>query len=207
MNSDLRRIEIEGFQVFRDREPLLVEMLSADFGPAVLNLITGENGSGKTTLLDLLAHRTRQSRGCKVRPSGNSLAREIAYMPQRSSYLSDVRVRHLIDLASSHGRLIGKEPEAIQKKMEKLPRCEVGELSGGEQQILLFWLVSSQPVHVFIYDEPLRHLDNNAASQVIDVIEQQVRRGDLVIVSDHSDGSNWSVPTRRISLVPRASSR
>lgn len=207
MSSDLRTIELKGFQILRGQEPLLVEPLSASFRPATLNLITGGNGSGKTTLLDLLALRTRQRPGCTVARRGHSRAQEIAYLPQRYSFLLDIRVRHLINLAVRHGGLIGQAPVAIRAKISETPQCEVGELSGGEQQMLLFWLVSSQPVHIFIYDEPLRHLDNDAARHTTELIEQQVLRGDLVIVSDHSDVSHWRLSPRRVSLILKESSR
>ena len=207
MSSDLRTIELTGFQIIRGQEHLLTEPLAANFRPAALNLITGENGSGKTTLLDLLALRAREHHGCAVVRRGHSRAREIAYLPQRYSLIVDIRVRHLIDLAARHGRLIGPEPDAIRAKMSKAPRCELGELSGGEQQILLFWLVSSQPVHIFIYDEPLRHLDNEGARLAMEVIEQQVQRGDLVIVSNHSDCSHWRLSIQLVSLILNESSR
>ena len=200
------KIELEGFQLLLGGQQLLAEPLDAVFETNSLNLIRGENGSGKTTLLDLLALRSGPNAGCTILRNGHSRAEEIAYLPQRCSFIHDIRVRQLLDLAFRRGRTRSDCLENRAKTLTDSKR-EVGELSGGEQQLLLFWLIASQPVHIFVYDEPIRHLDNDVARLVIEAVEQQVLRGDLVILSDHSGNTPWGVNTQHISLVTGPSFR
>jgi ABC-type Mn2+/Zn2+ transport system ATPase subunit len=170
----------------------------------MLNVIAGANGTGKTTLLDMLARRVEAIGGCSVSRCGHSRSTEIAYLPQTLTNVLDIKVGHLRDLAfRGHSAALPKPdkiPDEI-KEVLKRPNCELGEFSGGQQQILLFWLVVSQPLHVFVYDEPLRHLDTHATKYATDVIEQQVRSGELVILSDHSDGSRWRIQSRLVTLI------
>jgi ABC-2 type transport system ATP-binding protein len=200
LNSILQKIEIRHFQILREGQPLLVEPLFASFSSGMLNIVTGANGSGKTTLLDLLARRVNAIDGCSDSRCGHSRKTEIAYLPQTFANILDIKVSHLIDLAFRKHPTALPIPGTIANVLKR-HNGELGELAGGQQQILLFWLVASQPLHVFIYDEPLRHLDPNATDYVTHTIEQQVQRGDLVVLSDHSDGSRWSIQSHRVTLI------
>jgi ABC-type Mn2+/Zn2+ transport system ATPase subunit len=132
--------------------------------------------------------------------SGHSQPREIAYLPQTTAHILDIKIKQLVDLAFRNTPKLPSVPFEVENFLEN-PSREVGDLSGGQQQMLLFWLVAFQPLHIFIYDEPLRHLDDHAAAFVTWTIEQQIHRGELVILSDHSDGSRWHVTNHCLDLT------
>jgi ABC-2 type transport system ATP-binding protein len=199
MSFTLRNIVIENCRAEAGRLRLFVSPQSACFRNGQLNVISGPNGIGKTLLLEFLALRGNGHFRCSLDRSGHQTAREIAYLPQVTANVLDIKIGHLIDLAFRNRSELPKVPPAIEPILGS-PHRELGELSGGQQQLLLFWLVASQPLHVFIYDEPLRHLDSDAANFVARTIEEQVTEGELVILSDHSNYSSWNAIVFRLQL-------
>ena len=193
-------IELEKCQLLVGSKVLLDSPLAAFFGPGELNIVAGPNGCGKTSLLDVLAMRAKPAKGSHIFRKGHSKPTDIAYLPQAVVHLGDVTVRDLVLLAFRNSGAPTGAPSQIGRILGNTKR-ECGDLSGGERQILLFWLVASQQAQVFVYDEPFRHLDEASANVVTRTIEHQVRCGELVIISEHSEVARWEVPTRRLDLT------
>lgn len=204
MNSAEVSVEVNGLQLQRAGRSLFAEPVSARFTSGVLNILTGPNGSGKTTLLDIISDRAKQPTGPIIRRAGHRCAIDIAYLPQQLWDVLDVRIADLLVLAVGHRCSCPMgAPEPLIEALAK-PKKDLGALSGGQRQLLLFWLVSSQPKRIYIYDEPLRHLDAVANRYVIGVIEHQVRQGRLVVVSEYSKETQWSVGCDRLALTTHA---
>ena len=200
MTSTEVGIEIETLQIERGGRALFCNPITTSFKPGALNILTGPNGSGKTSLLDIVALRAAPPQSAMIRRTGHSVATEIAYLPQQLCDALDVRVHELVALATGF-RALAKihEPPPTVKAIS----CKKGvleALSGGQRQLLLFWLVSCQSQRFFVYDEPLRHLDSDTSKYVIQVIENQVRTGLLVLLSEHSHNSRWDVRCNCIEL-------
>ena len=192
-------IEIQDCMIKCGGRPLFARPLCGSFSSGRINIVAGANGAGKSSLLDVLALRSALPPGASIKRSGHKKAGDIAYLPQVLTSVLDIKVQHLVDLAFCRGSARPAAPLEIEPALSH-PRREVGQLSGGQQQILFFWLVASQPLNVFIYDEPLRHLDGHAEVFVREQIHQQIRDGKLVIVTSHSDGSRWEGPQHRVEL-------
>jgi ABC-type multidrug transport system ATPase subunit len=202
MNFIAPCVSVRALRLVQAGKALNPEPISVDFTPKTLNILSGPNGSGKTTLLDILALRTKQPPG--LTRSGHSAAEEIAYLPQQFWDVYDIRVADLLSLAMRRGYSVQCEgPRPLTDALSR-PRRELGALSSGQRQVLLFWLVSSQKKQIYIYDEPLRHLDMTSRSYVIDTIETQVKRGMLVILSEHACDTSWHIPCDSIRLIARA---
>jgi ABC-2 type transport system ATP-binding protein len=200
MNCAAVSVEFENVEVPRGPRAPCSTPVSGHFGPGVLNILTGANGSGKSTLLDVVALRARRSTLARITWAGCTDATDIAYLPQQLWDVLDIRVRDLLALAFRRcDRDLKDAPPALKEALAE-PRKELGALSGGQRQLLLFWLVASQSKRVYIYDEPLRHLDTVATRYVVGMIERQVQSGLLIVVSEHSSENHWSVPCDRVIL-------
>ncbi len=204
MNSAEVSIKLERLQLERAGRGLFPEPLSTHFATGVLNILTGPNGSGKTTLLDIIALRTKPPDGRIVHRAGHVHATDIAYLPQQLWDVLDIRIADLLVLAvGPNCSCPTGVPEPLIEALAR-PKKDLGALSGGQRQILLFWLVSSQSKRIYVYDEPLRHLDDIANRYVVSRIEDQVKRGMLVVLSEHSAEKHWSVACDRVALTTEA---
>jgi ABC-type multidrug transport system ATPase subunit len=199
-------IEMKGLQLERGGQVLFEQPVSGTFVPGVLNILTGLNGSGKTSLLDIIAFRTNAPQSDVIHWNGCAKATEVAYLPQQLWDVFDIRISHLLMLARAHRDSDRSDPPGTLVEVLAHTDKELGALSGGQRQLLLFWLVSTQTQRFYVYDEPLRNLDKIAGQYVIDAIEKQVRAGVLVVLSEHSLVNHWSVPCNRLVLTKHGSS-
>lgn len=200
MNCADVSVDFENVEVPRGPRASCSTPLSGRFVPRVLNILTGPNGSGKSTLLDVVALRAPPSSRARIRWVGCATAVDIAYLPQQLWDVLDIRVRDLLGLALGRCHLGPTDAPAALTESLAESRKELGALSGGQRQLLLFWLVASQSKRVYIYDEPLRHLDAMASRYVVGMIERQVQNGLLIVVSEHTSENHWSVPCDRVIL-------
>lgn len=166
-----------------------------------LNIIIGDNGSGKTTLLDVLALRKSVPKGITFRHPGYAQPTDVAYLPQQFWHIADIKVADLLKLAGGERPCDrGGSPSTLSDVLAE-PKKELGQLSGGQLQILLFTLVSMQRKKIFIYDEPFGHLDAYAVTYVRTVIERQVNSGFLVILSELREENRWTVACNPVRLT------
>jgi len=201
MPSAAISVEINQLQLRRGHQRLFAQSISERFCSGVLNLLTGPNGSGKTTLLDVISYRAPTPSGAGVHWSTRIEATDIAYLPQQLWDVLDIRIADLLALAIGFGcpRTI-EQPALLQNVLARRSK-ELAALSGGQRQLLLFWLVSSQQRRIFIYDEPVRYLDPISGRYVMEMIENQVNKGMFVVVTDHSQETQWRVPCHCVALV------
>jgi ABC-type Mn2+/Zn2+ transport system ATPase subunit len=164
-----------------------------------LNVLSGPNGTGKTSLLDVIALRADLPPGSLIKRIGHAKAEEIAYLPQQLWDILDIRIFDLLLLALGTRTVPGSCPETLQPIFLKRSK-ELGSLSGGQRQLLLFWLVFLQAKPVYVYDEPFRYLDKIAVNYVSHAIESQVVQGKLVIISEHCADTQWKVPCNYLML-------
>jgi ABC-2 type transport system ATP-binding protein len=200
LNSDVKSVELSNVQLTRGTRALFQKPLEIQLVSGMLNILVGENGSGKTSLLDIIAMRVQAPNDAQVKRTGHSKSTEIAYLPQQLWDVLDIRVIELLSLSASAGSCAGLDVASGLTGIPRFSRRVLGRLSGGQRQLLLFDIVSSQKLAVFVYDEPFRHLDPNAAELVVRKLEAQVTRGDLVVLSEHSVQDRWGVGCNRIEL-------
>ena len=194
--------------VTQDREPLdlvnvaatysnghvAVRGITCQFEHATSTALVGANGSGKTTLLRLLAGITPPSEGTiSPRPPKKS----VALVPQQHGLrswmplaVSDVlrmsrfRDRGLVKRFGPADRII-IEDAAERMEVLDLVKRQFGELSGGQRQRVMVAQALACDADVLLMDEPITGLDMPSQEVIIRTIDDERRRGRIVVISTH----------------------
>ncbi|GGN88979.1 ABC transporter ATP-binding protein [Haloarcula pellucida] len=195
-----------------------------------ITALVGPNGSGKSTLLKTLARQLGPDEG-EVLLEGKdvqtydqkALARELGHLSQENDAPETVTVENLV----AHGRypyrgffesLGESDAEAIARAIdlagvEDLREEPVGNLSGGQKQLVFIAMVLAQDTDVLLLDEPTTFLDLHHQLRVMETvtrlneerdvtvvvvlhdIAQAARFADYLIALDDGSVYDWGPPT------------
>lgn len=175
---------------------LSVENVSAGYGKLqVLNdvsivarerevtVIVGPNGSGKSTLLKTISGLTTIYSGV-IRLDGVIISRMpahqvarhgLAYLPQTESVFSHLTVMENLRMA---GYTVPKElySERVSRVLSIFPQLtkymntKVGNLSGGERQMVAMSMALIRNPKVIMFDEPTANLSPKLATAVLQIV-------------------------------------
>ncbi|CAM3615986.1 Iron(3+)-hydroxamate import ATP-binding protein FhuC [Vibrio aerogenes CECT 7868] len=169
-----------------------------------LTVILGHNGSGKSTLVSLLSGQQAPDRGA-VRLnqrdihqlSARTLAKSVAFLPQKLPASAGLTVRELVRLGrypwrGALGLWQRQDSDIIATAMEKtgisaLAEAYVDELSGGERQRAWVAMLLAQESPVLILDEPTSALDVQHQYQLMALLSELTSEagcGAIVILHD-----------------------
>jgi len=167
--------------------------------------VIGPNGSGKTTLLRAISgfllprgrtpfRGTISLEGEETRHMGRrSLAQRVAVVTQASDIMPPFSVEEFVLL----GRVphwggfqlleTAKDRAIAEGAMEMagigyLKERRMGELSGGERQLVFVARALAQKPHLLLLDEPTAHLDIGHQVQIMDLLRELNREGALTIL-------------------------
>jgi zinc/manganese transport system ATP-binding protein len=188
---------------FRDvelklRERTILSGISFDIAAREFVVVLGPNGSGKTTLLRAVLGLVPPSLG-SIRVFGQEAKRghpKIGYMPQIRSIAPGLRLNgwdFVASVVNGHRLglpVLGKRGRSeVERALDlvharTLAKRPVQELSGGEQQRLLFaQVLIGRPL---LLDEPLINLDPRYQREVIDLVKSlQTDLGMTVLFCAH----------------------
>lgn len=167
-----------------------VEDVSLEAQPGELLAIPGANGSGKSSLLRALAGV--QAHGGSIDWDGQSAtAGSIGYMPQDGSLrvaLTAFEVVLLGRMRSLSFRVGSADLAAAEAAMEEigvadLARRRIGELSGGQRQMVLLAQVLAGNPSILLLDEPTSALDIAHQLHVLDLLCTVTRRRGLTTIA------------------------
>lgn len=176
--------------------------LSCDTGS--INIILGLNGSGKTTLIKLLAGlyepfsgeiliNERNLKSISIRER----SKLVAYVAQSSNLIDDFTVKDYLLFGRVNKMNFYQSPkqadiENIESYAEKfgitqfLPK-KLGELSGGERQIVSICAAIIQDTSIIILDEPTSALDIKNQHKVLKLLKEiSINENKSVILSSHN---------------------
>jgi hypothetical protein len=177
---------------YKDSREKVLANVNESFEEGRFYAIIGKSGSGKSTLLSLLAGLDEPDSG-KILFNGENI-QEAGYTNHRKNNISLVFQNYnLIDYLSPLENIRLVNNQAQQDILLELGLSEhqikrnVMKLSGGQQQRVAIAraLVSSAPV--ILADEPTGNLDENTASEIIEILKKLAKeRNKCIIVVTHS---------------------
>jgi heme exporter protein A len=177
-------------------------------------VVTGANGSGKSTLLAIIAGLLRPNKGKVIlRLDGHELTAH-----ERREHLGlmapDVALYHELTGAENlefFARLRGLN--AARSELERLLEQvglpgrggdRVGQYSSGMRVRLKYAAALLHRPRFLLLDEPTANLDLSGVAMVETVIEEQRRRGVVVLATNEPDETRFG--DRRIDLMPMSPS-
>jgi iron complex transport system ATP-binding protein len=181
--------------------------------------IIGPNGSGKTTLLRAINGFLRPFQGTIVlegreirQMARRELAQKVAVVTQSSQTAPPFSVEEIVLLGRvpHWGRFQLLETAQDVEKAERAMHlagiayardCQIGELSGGEQQLAVVARALAQEPRLLLLDEPTAHLDIGHQCQIMDLLRQLNKEQFLTIVVVLHDLALASLYCQRLILL------
>lgn len=184
-------IETQGLCVtYGDSEALADVDLVVPAGSSLA--VIGPNGSGKSTLLGALAGTLRPSAGTStVDGPGPAFVLQSTDVDRSLP----ITVRDTVSLARYPtlgvlGRFRSKDRDAVDAALERLDIADLAtrqfhDLSGGQRQRVLVAQGLAQGSNVLLLDEPITGLDMGSRAVILDVVDEQVAEGNVVVMTTH----------------------
>ncbi|OAE37551.1 ABC transporter ATP-binding protein [Agrobacterium tumefaciens] len=197
---------LDGIRVDRG-DVSIVNDLSARLDAGRIHAVIGPNGTGKTTLLraifgDLplaagsisLGSRQRIARARAGRGAGN-WQDNFAYMPQDTGADIALSVLEVVALGRFQRLSLHIDDETLDLAMTRLHQAgiahladrDIGTLSGGQRQMVLFAQVLMRQAQSVLLDEPVSALDLKHQVALLDLVRRETRANGwvtLVVLHD-----------------------
>ncbi|WP_311488646.1 metal ABC transporter ATP-binding protein [uncultured Corynebacterium sp.] len=186
-------------------EPLWRD-LNLEVAPGEFLAILGSNGVGKSTLFQTVLGQRTLTRGT-VDVEG-----KIGYIPQQRMFPANlpIRARDLVGLSTAHGVFRNRRPhrEQIDAALAEvgaagLANRRVGEMSGGQQQLIRQAQALAGDPEILLCDEPLLSMDLRAQRATVELLERQRReRNAAVLFITHNINPILEVTDRVLYITP-----
>ncbi|MEO0496166.1 MAG: ABC transporter ATP-binding protein [Pseudomonadota bacterium] len=194
-------LSVTGLTFAYGRKPVLHDVEISDLAAGQVTALIGPNAAGKSTLFRCIAGLLKARVGT-VTLDGKDLGklrhaervRRICYMPQLFSANAALSVFDVVLLArkSLHGwRVEQADIDSVSSVLKELrlghmAKAHVGELSGGQQQMVSIAQAFVREPKVFLFDEPTSALDLRRQLEVMTIIrETAVAKQAVVVVALH----------------------
>lgn len=172
----------------------VVQALDLHVPAGKVTAVVGPNGSGKSSLLRALAGMVRHAGRISWDGQGKVPATEVGYMPQDNAVRAALTVFEVVllgRLRSLSFRVARADLDAVTAVLTELGIAgfadrRIGELSGGQRQLVFLAQVLAGNPRVLLLDEPTSALDIAHQFQVLDLLRDVTRsRGLTTIVVLH----------------------
>ena len=189
---------------YQKKGKLVLDKLSFSCEKGTVNVLIGLNGSGKTTLIKTIAGLLENYQG-EVFIDGENLkglsikerAKKMAYVAQRSNAVDDFPILDYLLFGTVNKMNFYQSPKEEDKKrvldcakqfgITHLLDKKLGEISGGERQIVSICAAIVQDTNLVILDEPTSALDIKNQHAVLSIIKKIAKeQGKTFILSSHN---------------------
>lgn len=181
----------------------ILNSLNLSFIEGSVNVLLGLNGCGKTTLIKLLAGLEKPIEGSIIYGDKDlkdikirDRAKIFAYVPQQANVTNDIPVRQYLSYGTTNTLAFYEHPG--KEEMEKVEATanrlgishllekNLGEISGGELQIVLIACALIQNTEILLLDEPTSALDMKNQNLVLSILKSVAKEGKTIILSSHN---------------------
>jgi heme exporter protein A len=174
--------------------------VSLSFGESLA--ITGRNGSGKSTLVKVVAGLLSATRGTiKYSVDGKPLDIEnlryhIGLVSPYLQLYDEFSGAENLELLSKIRSDVGIDSERVREVLETVGLWErrsdfVRTYSSGMKQRLKYAFAILHRPSFLILDEPTSNLDHDGIAMVSSVVDEQKRRGVLIVATNDADEASW----------------
>lgn len=177
-------MEIKNYSLsFGNRQ--LADQVDVVFSREKLNVVIGANGAGKTSFLDFVAGvGHKNASGIKVDIPSMT---DVAYQLQHIHFFPTLTVAQTVEmyaqLGSESSQMASRTFTTIKREvLSKIWHTKMGQLSGGEQQIVLTYGQCLLDKQLYIFDEPTSGVDATNAETILQMINELVERHHKVVV-------------------------
>ncbi len=150
--------------------------------------LLGPNAAGKSTLFRRIFGLLKGEGEARI--EGATTARPVAYMPQDTGVNAILTVYESVLLARMQGRRLNVQAEdlaEVEQALEELGIASLGErdignLSGGQRQLLSAAQALVQRPEILLLDEPTSALDLNRQISLLSILRRLARERQMLIM-------------------------
>ncbi len=187
---------------------LAVDAVTLDVEPGETLVILGANGSGKSSLLRALAG-VQPHQGTLAWNGGTASCAGIGYMPQDNAVRAALTAFEVVLLGRLHSlafRVGERDLAAAMAALAELGVADlasrrIGELSGGQRQLVFLAQVLAADPKVLLLDEPTSALDMAHQLQVLTLLRTATARRGLTTIAVLHDLNAAARFADRIALM------
>jgi zinc/manganese transport system ATP-binding protein len=177
-----------------DRHPA-VHHLSGEVAPGALIAVVGPNGAGKSTLFRGLVGILKPLAGA-IERDGLDI-RDIAYLPQTADIDRSFPISVFDFVGTGLWRATGFFGGIGKSARDKITRAlaavglngfenrNIGTLSGGQMQRMLFARVLLQDARMIVLDEPFNAIDTKTSADLLALVRRWHAEGRTVLAALH----------------------
>ncbi|WP_043530899.1 ABC transporter ATP-binding protein [Litchfieldella xinjiangensis] len=170
------------------RRQILTEVSTPRFEGGQVVALLGPNAAGKSTLFRRIFGLLKG--GGEARIDGATTARPVAYMPQDTGVNAILTVYESVLLARMQGRRLNVQPEDLAEVEQALDELgiaslserDIGDLSGGQRQLLSAAQALVQRPEILLLDEPTSALDLNRQISLLSILRRLAREREMLIM-------------------------
>ncbi len=201
----MKMIEVEDLTFrYNKNGPAVLRNVSFACEKGSVNVIIGLNGSGKTTLMKIITGLLEKYEGTVIikdkniaETSASERSRLVSYVPQKVGAADDYTVFEYLLFGKVNSVKFYKTPDAaVEKRVKELAGRfritrlldkKVGEISGGERQMVSICSAIVQDAEVMILDEPISALDVKNQEIILNLIKTVAEtENKTVLLSSHN---------------------
>lgn len=203
----LIKISNLSFKYDKKSAKTILNDINLEIREGTINVLLGLNGCGKTTLIKLLAGLEKPLTGCiqygdddLQKLSYRKRAKIFSYVPQQANVTSDVPVRQYLSYGTTNTLAFYEHPGKkemdrvyeIAKKLNitHLLDKNLGEISGGELQIVLIACALIQGTEVMLLDEPTSALDMKNQNMILSILKTIAKEENKTIIFSSHNPNN-----------------